>query len=153
MGWSLAHCEYERTARCHVGNRAVDQRLVFELARIDKAFADNRTNISEQTYEARVAVRLNPGRAHYSEALGCLYFVDYRDRCIEISLGSVFAGLNCGFECKLISTDVHGFFKNGYRVPVPPGLRIPVFTALRLMGVCLGESEVQSAGNAITRQA
>jgi hypothetical protein len=138
MGWSLAHCAYHQTA-CDPSERAtVDRRLLVELARLDEAFASQRTHISERAYEARVALRLNPGHAHYSDALGRLYFVDYRSRSIQSALRAVFAGLNMTFECTLISTDVHGFFSNGYRLPVPDGLRIPVFTALRLMGVTLG---------------
>ncbi|MDH3640396.1 MAG: hypothetical protein OES09_18315 [Gammaproteobacteria bacterium] len=138
MGWSLAHGQYERTARCHAGSRTIDQRLLVELAHIDRVFAQNRTRISEQVYGARVAVRLNPGQAHYSETLGRLYFVDYRDRSIENSLRAVFAGLGLDFESILISTDIHGFFTNGYRVSVPGGLTVPVFTALRLLGVRIG---------------
>ncbi len=137
MGWSLAYSEFERTAQCNASGGSMSERLRAELACLDEAFAANSNRISERIYEARVAVRLSPRQAHYSEALGKLYFVDDRDRTIERSVRSVFTGLGSAYECTRISTDVHGFFDNGRRVRVPSNCRIPVFAALRFLGVRL----------------
>lgn len=93
-------------------------------------------NVDEvRIYEARIAIQLDCGEAIYCDQLKRLYFFDSSDKPIGATLSSVLHGMGRHTEIQPVLIDEHGFIAVGKRIDLEENTLVPVFAALRLIGV------------------